>query len=58
MSKKKPWQYMTVKGGVSEYGDEYPPTKARKQFKLPWRVTGKGLKNTAARQAIEAENGK
>jgi hypothetical protein len=53
MSKKhkKPWQYMTAKGGASEDGEEFPPSKARKQFKLPWRVTGAGLKNTTARQA-------
>jgi hypothetical protein len=58
MKKKKPWQYMAVKTVVDEYGDEYPPTKARRQFRLPWRVTGKGLKSTAARQAMEKENGK
>jgi hypothetical protein len=52
MSKnKKPWRYMAVKAAVDEDGKEYPPTKARKQFKLPWGVTDKGLKNTAARQA-------
>jgi hypothetical protein len=48
---KKPWEYMTVTGGVSEDGEEFPPSKARKQFKLPWRVTGTGLKNITARQS-------
>jgi hypothetical protein len=48
---KKPWQYMTVRGGVSENGEEFPPTKARKQFRLPWGVTGTGLKNTSVLQA-------
>jgi hypothetical protein len=43
---KRHWQYMTVKGT-----EKFPPTKARKQFKLPWGVTGKGLKNTAVQQA-------
>jgi hypothetical protein len=44
MKQKKPWKYMEVKGDVID-GEEFPPTKARKQFKLPWRVTGKGLNN-------------
>jgi hypothetical protein len=39
VKKKKPYQYMTV---VSS--EEFPATKKRKQFKLPWRVQGKGLK--------------
>ena len=47
MSKKhkKPWQYMAVKGGVSKDGEEFPPTRARRKFRLPWRVTGKGFDN-------------
>jgi hypothetical protein len=39
MKKKKPYQYMTVSGT-----DEFPVTRKRRQFKLPWRVTGKALK--------------
>jgi hypothetical protein len=53
MSKKhkKPWQYMAVKTFVDEDGKEYPPTKARKQFRLPWRVMGTGPKNITVFQA-------
>jgi hypothetical protein len=42
---KKPWRYMTVAGAVID-GEEFPPTKNRRKFKLPWRVTGKGIDNT------------
>jgi hypothetical protein len=39
MKKKKPYQYMTVSSS-----EEFAATKKRKQFKLPWRIQGKGLK--------------
>jgi len=54
MKSKKPYQYMNVKGEVctyieegKEYTFEFPATRARKEFKLPWGITGdrKGLKS-------------
>jgi hypothetical protein len=44
MKKKKPWKYMEVKADAFD-GEAFLPTKARRKFKLPWRVTGKGLNN-------------
>jgi hypothetical protein len=38
MKKKKLWRYVQLKGT-----EEFPATKARAKFKLPWRVKGKGL---------------
>jgi hypothetical protein len=35
---------MEVTAGVFD-GEVFLPTKARKKFKLPWRVTGKGFDN-------------
>jgi hypothetical protein len=44
MKNKKPWKYMEVK--VNTVDDEvFLPTKARRKFKLPWGVMGKGLNN-------------
>lgn len=39
MKKKKLWRYVKLTGT-----EEFPATKRRKEFKLPWRVKGKGLK--------------
>ena len=39
MKAKKPYQYMKVKET-----EEFPATRKRKEFKLPWRVQGKGLR--------------
>ena len=51
MKTKKPHEYMNVKDTFCYYmekGKEYrfyfPATKERKEFKLPWRVKGSGLK--------------
>jgi hypothetical protein len=46
MKRKKLYRYMHVQAG-----EGFPATKARLVFKLPWRVSGKGLKNDTARQA-------
>jgi hypothetical protein len=56
MKNKKPWKYMEVKAGVVD-GEVFLPTKARRKFKLPWRVMGKGLNNNwqinqASRKAV------
>jgi len=49
-NKKKPYQYVELKDTVCDYMEngvshhyEFPATKARKEFLLPWRVSGKGL---------------
>jgi hypothetical protein len=39
MKKKKPYHYVDLKGT-----EEFPATKKRKEFLLPWKVRGKGLK--------------
>ena len=51
MKPKKPYEYMNVKDVICTYTEkgvnyrfEFPATKARKEFKLPWRVKGSGLK--------------
>jgi hypothetical protein len=44
MKKKKPWKHMEVRANSVD-GEEFPPTMARRKFKLPWRVMGKGLDN-------------
>ncbi|MDR2717706.1 MAG: hypothetical protein LBB89_06540 [Treponema sp.] len=51
MKKKKPYRYVDLKDVVCAYTEkgkehhyEFPATKRRKQFQLPWRVQGKGLK--------------
>ena len=36
---KKLYQYVELVGT-----EEFPTTKTRKEFKLPWRIKGKGLK--------------
>jgi len=56
MKKKKPYQYMKVAGT-----EEFPVTKKRQEFKLPWRVNGKGLSGnwfnlTAKRTYTGGEN--
>jgi len=56
MKKKKPYQYMKVAGT-----EEFPVTKKRQEFKLPWRVNGKGLSGnwfnlTAKRTFLGGEN--
>jgi len=38
MKKKKLYQYMKVTGTK-----EFPATKERREFKLPWRARGKAL---------------
>jgi hypothetical protein len=38
--KKKLYRYITDKSN-----GEFPMTKARREFKLPWRVSGKGIKS-------------
>ena len=38
-NKKKLYQYVKLIGT-----EEFPATKARKEFKLPWRIKSKGLK--------------
>jgi hypothetical protein len=40
VKKKKPWTYMSVRAT-----EDFPATKKRKQFKLPWLVMGKGFDN-------------
>ena len=37
--KKRLFEYMTVKETP-----DYPATREQKEFKLPWKVRGKGLK--------------
>jgi hypothetical protein len=44
MKRKKPWKYIEVTADVFD-GEVFLPTKARRKFKLPWRVMGKGLNN-------------
>jgi hypothetical protein len=36
--KKKLWRYISDRSN-----GEFPMTKARRKFKLPWKVSGKGL---------------
>jgi len=50
MKNKKPYKYVELKDTVCDYMEngiahhyEFPATKARKEFLLPWRVSGKGL---------------
>lgn len=38
MKKKKMYQYIKLDGT-----EDFPATKARKEFKLPWMIKGKGL---------------
>jgi hypothetical protein len=49
--KKKLYRYITDKSN-----GEFPMTKARREFKLPWRVSGKGIKsdfsNTASGKSV------
>jgi hypothetical protein len=39
VKKKKLYRYIKL-----ESAKEFPATKARKEFRLPWRVKGAGLK--------------
>jgi hypothetical protein len=51
MKKKKPYRHVDLKDAVCDYIEngmechyEFPATKKRKEFMLPWRVKGKALK--------------